>query len=183
MARARLLDITRTLRRSDRLPTGIDRVERAYLSHFIEDDERPFGLARTRLGYLLLDREGLRRFHAQLLGRSDWPAPDGLARIGSGVTPVAQGAEASLRQLAIGRTVPMMLGRLLREALSGDFDYYNVGHSNLTDRVMKSVSDAGGRSHILLHDVIPLQHPDWQRPGTAEQMQKKVRCIASTRVV
>ena len=42
------------------------------------------------------------------------------------------------------------------------------GHSNLTDRVLSSVRRAAcGRVAVLLHDTIPLDFPQFQRPGTA----------------
>ena len=62
----RLLDITRSLRRADRLPTGIDRVERAYLEQFLQDPDPVFGLCRTPFGYLILDRAGLQDFQNRL---------------------------------------------------------------------------------------------------------------------
>ena len=51
---ARLLDVTRLIRRAGRLLTGVDRVEMAYLSEFLEHSVPIFGLVRTSFGYVLL---------------------------------------------------------------------------------------------------------------------------------
>ena len=56
------------------MPTGIDRVERAYLDHFVRDDVPTFGLIRTAFGYLLLDRAGMIAFHDRLRGTVEWAA-------------------------------------------------------------------------------------------------------------
>ncbi len=43
MPAARLLDLTRSLRRAGRMATGVDRVERVYLDHFVSDELPAFG--------------------------------------------------------------------------------------------------------------------------------------------
>ncbi|MEO0692490.1 MAG: glycosyltransferase family 1 protein [Pseudomonadota bacterium] len=120
----------------------MDRVERAYVQHLLADAVQVFGLIRTRYGYLLLDRAGL----AALL--------DGAAL-------------ARLRHLAIGRAPPPLLGWMLRRRLPPGTGYLNVGHANLTDRVLGTVKSAlGAHVAVMIHDVIPLEHPDYQRDGT-----------------
>ena len=57
---ARLLDLSRSVSRIGQLPTGIDRVERAYLDAFLADPAPLFGLVRTAAGFLLLDEAGCR---------------------------------------------------------------------------------------------------------------------------
>ena len=63
---ARLLDLTRSLRRVGRVATGVDRVELAYLSHLLTGDAPLYGVARTALGYVLLDRAGMQGFYDRL---------------------------------------------------------------------------------------------------------------------
>lgn len=50
-------------------PTGIDRIERAYIDHLIDDPAPLFGLVRTKTGFLLLDKDGC----SQLLLHCDQP--------------------------------------------------------------------------------------------------------------
>lgn len=158
---ARLLDVTRTLRRAGRLATGVDRVERAYIRAFVNDPVPAFGIARTKLGYVLLNDAGLSRFL------------DGLT---PGLSEDA--ALAHLRAHAVGRTWPPGLGRLLKRYVPQGSAYFNVGHSNITPRVFSHVRRAlGGRVVVLVHDIIPLQAPQWQRPGTVEPFEEKMRLV------
>lgn len=171
----RLLDLTRSLRRAGRVATGVDRVEHAYLTKFLDDDVTVFGLVRTPLGYLLLDRAGLDRFAAQLRGAVPWGTASLLSRLVTGRSDIAKRAESDLRRSAIARATRGRLPQMLAAQLGGTFDYYNIGHSNLTQRVLGGVREAGGKVHVLIHDVIPLEYPQYQRPETIEPFREKLR--------
>jgi len=177
MVQARLLDLTRTLRRAGRTVTGVDRVERAYLHHFLTRPEPFFGLVRSAYGYLLLDAAGLAAFEARLEGRHPWGRAGLLARLPRGRDAALAAAESDLRRLAIGRCAAPGLERLLARHLGDAWTYYNVGHSNLTARVLSAVAARGGRVRVMVHDVIPLEHPDFQRPGTVEPFRDKLRRV------
>ena len=179
MARARLLDLTRSLRRADRHATGVDRVETAYLQHFLNDDAPCFGLVRTPLGYLLLDRVGLAAFLDRLHAVVPWGKATLLARLGKGRSPIIQQAESDLRRYAVARVTRGQLPKILAQHLADGFDYFNVGHSNLTTRVFEAIKQSGGRSHVLIHDVIPLTHPDYQRHGTVEEFRAKLQRVSA----
>ncbi len=171
-----MLDLTRSLRRAGRVATGVDRVERAYLRCLIGQVEPVFGLVRTAYGYLLLDRDGMQRFHGALSGASGWGARDLLSRLPRGRSPEVQIAEASLRRWAIARARPGGLGAMLRDHLPAGTLYFNVGHSNLTDRVLSTVRDLpDARIAIFVHDVIPLEFPQFQRQGTVAPFRDKLR--------
>ena len=175
---ARLLDLTRSLRRAGHVATGIDRVELAYLDRFISDTVPAYGLMRSAFGYLLMDADGMRAFRDRMAGTTNWGAPDVLSRLLRGRDQALINAEADARRLAIARCVPARLRQMLARHLSGGFDYFNVGHSNLTERVLRSVSYAQGQKHVLIHDVIPLEHPDFQRPGTVRPFREIVQRVA-----
>lgn len=175
---ARLLDLTRSLRRAGRLPTGVDRVERAYLRHLIGDDVPLFGLIRTALGYLLLDRAGMHAFLSRLEGRMGWPDADILSQLPRTREATVAQAETSLRRDSTARCSPLGLQKMLSRNLPGEFEYYNTGHSNITDRVLKTVKTAGGQINVLIHDVIPLEYPEFQRPGTVEPFREKLRRVS-----
>ena len=154
MARARLLDLTRSLRRADRRATGVDRVETAYLEQFLKDDAPCFGLVRTPLGYLLLDRTGLAAFLDRLQAAVPWGKATLLSRLGKGRSPIIQQAESDLRRHAIARASRGRLPAILTQHLANGFDYFNVGHSNLTTRVFAAVKQAGGQTHVLILSLI-----------------------------
>ena len=174
---ARLLDLTRTLRRVGRVATGVDRVERAYLQRFLAEDVPCFALCRTALGYVLLDRDGMRRFSDSLEGRREWMDVDLLSRLPGRRDAALQRAESTLRHLAHARALPQGLRRMLAQALPAGVDYYNIGHSNLTERVLRSVGAAQGKVHVMLHDVIPLELPEMQRPGTLRPFREMVQRV------
>lgn len=149
---ARLLDLTRLIRRAGTVLTGVDQVEAAYLRALLHDDVPLFGLIRSRLGYILLDRAGLDALCPVLTGN---PAD------------VRQGQILRLaRRHAIARVPPILLTRMLRRALPRRVAYVNVGHSNLTQRVLGALRAVDAHIAVMIHDVIPLEFPDYQRDGT-----------------
>ena len=151
----RLLDITRLMRRSGRVLTGIDRVELAYLRAVLADTAPAFGLIRSPYGYVLLGERGL----APLLER--------LACDPGDVWRVA-------RRGAVARVPPPMLPWALRRAGLGGARYINVGHSNLTRRVLRATKSVGMSVAVMIHDVIPLQYPEFQRDGSVERFARLV---------
>jgi len=182
-AEARLLDLTRLVSRAARLPTGIDRVELAYLDAFLADAVPVFGLVRSAWGFLLLDRQGLRAFRRKLSGQDPWGQPDMLSRLRPGLTCSRQRAESDMRRIALARSLPARLGRMLISHLPAGTVYVNVGHANLSDRVLHAVrSECGARIVVMIHDTIPLDFPQYQReqtPDTFRSMLKRVQRHAS----
>lgn len=175
----RLIDLTRLTSRAGRgALTGIDRVEAAWAHALSARPEPLFALVATRLGFLLLDRRGI----AALLGRVQGSIPLGppdligrLTRRGGG--PRGR-CEADLRRIAIGRAPGLLLGRLLRR-LGPRFDYFNLGHANPGRRALDRIARAGGRIRVMLHDTIPLDHPDLARKGTAPAFAALVAAVAA----
>ncbi|TDE37065.1 glycosyltransferase [Antarcticimicrobium sediminis] len=166
---ARLLDLTRLIRRAGRRPTGIDRVELAYLHHLLRTPVPLFALARSAYGYVLLDATGIADIAARLDGTRDWGRADLLSRLARHLPPQIRRAESDLRRAACARCRPMALARMLRRHLPDGFAYLNVGHSNLSARTLRGVRRGGaGRIAVLVHDVIPLEFPQYQRPGTPD---------------
>ena len=158
------------------MATGVDRVELAYLMHFLSDDTPCFGLVRTAFGYLLLDRDGLQGVQDRVEQRISWGMPDLLSRPLRGRTAIGKQAEADFRRLAIARAAPWRLSRLLGK-LPAPCQYFNVGHSNLTARVLTALNAQKIDINVLVHDVIPLEHPDYQQPGTVEPFRQKLKRV------
>jgi glycosyltransferase involved in cell wall biosynthesis len=149
---ARLLDLTRLMRRAGKVLTGVDRVEAAYLRAMLHDDVPLFGLIRSRLGYILLDRAGLDALCPVLTGNPADVRQDQIWQLA--------------RRRAIARVPPILLTRMLRRALPRRVAYVNVGHSNLTQRVLGALRAVNAHIAVMIHDVIPLEFPDYQRDGT-----------------
>ncbi len=173
-----LIDLTRLVSRQGRRMTGVDRVEHAWASQLAGAASLVWGLVRTRLGFVLLDRSGIAEVvrhaeglvageRADILGWLCWPG-----------SPARGLAETSLRRCALARAPRWRLARLLKMLPRG-FCYLNIGHANIDSRVMRAIHDVdGARIAVLLHDVIPLDHPDMTRPGTATVFARKVETIA-----
>ncbi len=156
--------------RANRVRTGVDRVELAYLDHFL-GLPGAFGLIRTGLGFLLLDRYGLPEFRRRLEA-DDWGPMDRISRWSRRLDAAQKAAVSTARSLAVARCLPGRLPAMLRGR--GVTDYYNVGHAGLDGRTLAALGRAGLRRHVLIHDTIPLDHPDWQRPGTALRFRRKL---------
>ena len=172
---ARLLDLTRTIRRAGRPATGVDRVERAYLRRLLEADTPVFGLVRTTLGYVLLERAGLARIADRVTGAVDWGPPDTLSALARGKGLAVRRAESDLRRVALARCLPARLGAMLRRHVPRGATYLNVGHTNLTDRVLWAMRhDLGARIVAMVHDTIPLDLPDLQKPGTVPDFRARL---------
>jgi glycosyltransferase involved in cell wall biosynthesis len=177
---ARLLDLTRLVSRQGHgVLTGIDRVELAYACRFLDETVPVFGLVRSAAGYLLLDRSGVSTVQAMAQGDLR-PSPVGLVdRLMRPRQPDRAAAEAALRHHCIARAVPPLLGRMLRRHLPAGCDAFLVGHADLTPRVMGALARRpGARVTVLLHDTIPLDHPEFARPGTPARFLRKLAAVS-----
>jgi glycosyltransferase involved in cell wall biosynthesis len=174
------LDLSRLVSRVGRGPwTGVDRVEAAWLDRLTHGDLTAFGMVRMRLGYALLDGAGLAALSNRLTGALPWGRPDLTARLTPGLTQPLLSAEADLRRLALATCPRPLLARMLRRYLPGGAVYLNTGHSNLTDRVLGTMAARGHRIAVLVHDLIPLTHPQFQRPGTPEAFAARMARVAA----
>ena len=180
-ASAWLLDLTRLVSRVGRGPlTGIDRVELAYLRHLLAGPEPLFGLVRTAVGFVLLDKAGANGVLDRVLGTVTLGPADLLSLLTQRHLPQALRAEADARRLAVARCVPMRLGATLCRVLPRGAVYVNVGHANLSARVMRAVkSVADAAIVVLVHDTIPLDYPQYCRPGMASAFAKKLAVVES----
>lgn len=158
--------------------TGVDRVEHAYLSELLSRDAYLHALVRTSLGFLLLDRSGAAALAALAGEQNAAPRAGTLARLLRRSDPARADAEALLRRLAVGRAPVPLLAALLRRRLPAGLRYLNLGHANLTDRVFAAVHAVpGARAGVLVHDVIPLDHPGLTRVGIPEVFARKLAAV------
>jgi glycosyltransferase involved in cell wall biosynthesis len=179
-AQAWLLDLTRLVSRLGRgTLTGIDRVELAYLQHLLARREPLFGLVRTALGFVVLDRAGARGVLDRVLGHVPLGPPDLLGLMTQRHLPQGLRAEADMRRLALVRCVAVRLEARLRRVLPPYTAYVNVGHANLSPRVMQAVKSVqGGQVVVMVHDTIPLDYPQFCRPGMAAGFATKLAVVA-----
>ncbi len=173
------LDLTRTLTRvGQAAPTGIDRVELAWAEHLLTVNPQMRGICRTTRGFLLLPPDGVRVLVARMrdggagLGRADaW------SRLtGRGARPRHR-AEAMLRGHAIDRCPPWGLAAMARR--HGARVYLNPGHSNHTARVLGAMRGSGARVVVLVHDLIPITHPELVPPKQPARFVARIARVAA----
>ena len=172
-----ILDISRTLSRIGHGgQTGIDRVEAAYLAEIRRRDDTLF-LARITRGIALIDRRGLDRVLSAQDGNA-LPPPDTLARLSRGLSPARRGAETLVREVALGWdwVLPGARMKTFAERLPGGAIYLNVGHSNLDPRLLGRVP---GLKAVLVHDLIPLDHPEFTRRDIPAKFERRMRAVAA----
>lgn len=146
-----LMDVSRLVKRliKGRLPTGIDRVSLAYINRY-----GPSSRAFVRLG----------RFHAVLPEKRSQclfrhllnPRPDFM---GQALWLLAVGAVSAAGSSGLS-------GRL----------FFNIGHSGLEDRNYEGLlRRLGVRPVFMVHDLIPITHPEYSRPGEREKHLVRMR--------
>lgn len=174
------LDLTRLLSRVGRGPlTGVDRVERAYADWVLDADPESRFLVRTSRGYILFGAEGAKAFLAALDGHDPWPRPDLLSRLTGKRDDPRHRAEALLRRHALDRCLHPNLFRVMSQNLREGTVYLNVGHSNLSADCLAAVrANADLRVVVLLHDLIPLEHPEFSRPEIPPHFEAMIRATA-----
>lgn len=149
-----LLDVTRLIWRRwrGRLPTGVDRVCLAYLRHFASRSQA------------VVQHERLRRI------LSVRASQDLFALLNS---PAESFRGALLR--GILRHLPGTSAR------GRDRLYLNVGHTGLDSNDFRRwVCRSHVRPVYLVHDLIPITHPQYCRPGEEQRHLERIRTVLTT---
>lgn len=184
MKRAVLFDATRLLSRIDRsAPTGIDRVCLAYAEHLLGRRDLAVTPVRSRRDQLSAVEP---RWFAETVVdlRTRWsgdPAP----------TPVETRLLAALTSARRGRSLVEAdqgevrtrrgLSQLLRQRPLGEPPrgavYINVGHTGLdSPRILDDLAERGVARVVMVHDLIPVTHPEYCRPGEGARHRTRMRC-------
>ena len=176
-----LLDLTRLVSRLGRgALTGVDRVELAWLEHLATRPVPLWGLVRTALGFVLLDGRGAQMVRDCATGIAPLGAADLLGRISRWDQPLRARAESDLRRVALARCMRPLLGRMLSRHLPTGTVYLNVGHADLAQGVMRAVRGIpAAKVLVLVHDTIPLDHPEFSRPGIPAVFARKLAVVAA----
>ena len=149
-----LLDVTRLIWRrwKGRLPTGIDRVCLAYLRHFGKRSQAVIQHERFRR---ILDRNASQDLFALL----EEPPKHFRAGLLPGILRHSRGLSGRGRN------------RL----------YLNVGHTGLDAQGFRDwTSRTRVRPVYLVHDLIPITHPQTCRAGEADRHRKRMRTVLTT---
>ncbi|WP_439530924.1 glycosyltransferase family 4 protein [Pannonibacter sp.] len=189
-----LLDITRLMGRGLRAsPTGIDRVEFAYLDHllartdidlgFVEAGDFGLRLLPRSAGLDLRDRTaanwgvtetGPSAAYGRTLRFLGLDAPE--ATLTEGRRDAVTGAAAWVKRAAgqVAGTLSNNPGRI-----TGGI-YINVAHANLTAPALpRWLERSGVRPVFLIHDLIPITHPEYCRPGHDDLHRRRMATVAA----
>ena len=148
-----LIDVSRLIWRSwrGRPATGIDRVCLAYLDQF---GPRSQAVIQRRGRFFVLTPDWSDRLRRQLLQRS-----------GTGKGRLLQ---LLMPALATARRAPRHEGMV----------YLNVGHTGLDDPALAQwIATNKLRAIYLIHDLIPLTHPQYCRPGEDAKHARRMRTV------
>ncbi|WP_435257155.1 glycosyltransferase family 4 protein [Thioclava sp. FR2] len=160
--------------------TGIDRVELAYLEGLLGQEKPVFGLARSPAGVLLLSETSLGEVLGWAKGATLPTRVDLIGRIGRKGQPILAAVEARLRRAAIARAPIFLAGRMLRRHLPIGAVYLNVGHANLSDRILQVLRNGAElKVVVMLHDTIPLDFPQYARADQVKVFQRRVAAISA----
>jgi len=168
-----LLDISRLVSRASRpTPTGIDRIELAYAEHLIAH-------AGDRLGFVAMNAAGdispLRPRYGTVLMHTlakCWRDPDDTGRTARRIGLLAQASG-----LLPGRA---LLSPSMRQH-GGRPVYLLVSHQNLHRRATLTQFKArsGAAFVFFVHDLIPIDYPEYARPGQAERHMQRIGTICA----
>ena len=185
-----LYDASRLLSRADRsAPTGVDRVCLAYAEWLLSRPDVTTIPVRGRKNRLVVvDKAWFRRFVADLRARWDVGAAEGdadhaarmLAALTAAKRPTASviGAPPPA-PVAQPRDRMRVLKQFFRSRHAAPLPaadlYLNVGHTTLQDpSALIALKAAGVAPVILIHDLIPITHPEFCRPGDGDKHRDRV---------
>jgi glycosyltransferase involved in cell wall biosynthesis len=168
------LDLSRLLSRAGRgTPTGIDRVELAYAEHLIANGASACFTALSASGGLgLLQRQSAEQFVAAI--GAAWRGGPDPAQQNRRVRRIARQAHIALlagrpralvAQLRAGRAQPV---------------YLLVSHHHLEKRrlIARLKERSRARFICLVHDLIPIEFPEYAKPGQAAHHLSRIETAA-----
>jgi glycosyltransferase involved in cell wall biosynthesis len=170
-----MLDISRLIWRAHRTgPSGIDRVELAYAEHFLADDaRRPAYAVIHLLGWLFgVNHAGARGFVRKLAARWQGGAAEGDE--GRVVRLLDLYASLFTGQWRAG----FQLRRRFREHSAPPI-FLVVSHHHLArDHTIRNIRRSfGARCVCFLHDLIPIDYPEYFASGKAQAHRRLTETI------
>jgi glycosyltransferase involved in cell wall biosynthesis len=164
-----ILDLSRLLSRVlHTTPTGIDRVEMAYARELLRrlPGQLRFAAVHPIAGYGRLPTQDVLRFLDET--ENLWAGRERRDRIGLRI--------AAARKLWALRPQPAP-----KVEATGANVYLQASPNNLTkpDLIAKILKREQARFVCLVHDLIPIQYPEYARPGGADQHRKRMDTLGS----
>lgn len=165
MATEVILDLSRLLSRvRHHTPSGVDRVEMAYARGLeaLYGEQLRFAAVHPFGRYGRLPRSGALRFLDEMERR--WESEDGAAG-----------------QRSLAQALPALLGLLPRAPRAGGGIYVQASPHHLTDRqlVRRILARERARFLCLVHDLIPIEYPEYARPNGARLHTNRIETVTA----
>lgn len=187
MALTVLFDATRLVTRTNRdAPTGVDRVCLAYAEWLLGLPNVQLEPVRTRRGDLVsLDRQWFSGVCGDL--RRRWSGSDNSAseqalldvlttsteRRQALRAPPANSMRAETRRRM--QIIRRLMASSTRRRGPAQQIYVNVGHTGLDQpAILAGLARDGVRTVVMIHDLIPITHPEYCRPGDGDRHRRRV---------
>jgi len=177
---AHILDISRLVSRAHlSFDTGVDRVERAFVYDSLQRFDPSFFLARIGREYAVLESSAMQEF-LNLEQRDDWQVPTGIDRFRFKLSGKQRRVRATIRRLSLftarSKDLPKSLGSLGLD----QFDYTNVGHTNLGAKFLHVIRSSGARKmSAFVHDLIPLDYPEYCRADRVDPFAENMKNVSA----
>jgi glycosyltransferase involved in cell wall biosynthesis len=191
VTRSVLFDASRLLSRAERTaPTGVDRVCLAYAEWLLSRPDLTVTAVRTRQDQLVVvDGAWFSKCVKAL--RSRWTGDFfersltlDEVRLMTALTGGARTTDSIMSQPPIDPArAPGRRARVLKQLFRSQWTrklppsslYFNVGHTGLTDpSILSGLAERGIERIVMLHDLIPITHPEFCRPGDGEKHRARV---------
>ncbi len=191
MTRSVLFDASRLLSRAERTaPTGVDRVCLAYAEWLLSLRDVAVTPVRGRQDQLVAVDEPWFRQCVKTL-RSRWTGDffersltEDEMRLMTALASGHKAAESVIGEPPAdpGKT-PGRRARVFKQLFRSQWIqnlpdsslYFNVGHTGLTDPgILRELEERGIQRIVLLHDLIPITHPEFCRPGDDVRHRERV---------
>ncbi len=188
-----LFDASRLLSRTERsAPTGVDRVCLAYAEWLIEHPVYRMTPVRARKDQLArVDNDWFRQRLTEL--RMRWTGPgavselngearrlfDALSSPEDGASVIGRAPEEAPQPRKKPTRVWKQYFRSRRIAAPpAARAYINVGHTSLnTPDILTSLAHGGIERIIMVHDLIPVTHPEFCRPGDGAKHERRMENV------
>ncbi|MND94764.1 D-inositol-3-phosphate glycosyltransferase [compost metagenome] len=191
MSRDILFDASRLLSRTDRsAPTGVDRVCLAYAEWLVEHPDYRMVPVRSRHDQLAaVDPQWFRDCMVDL--RQRWTGGATTRALNADERRLFSALEADQPTASVIGTPPdphqpqkkrkkarvwkqYFRSRRVAEPPPGRL-YFNVGHTSLnTPEILTCLGAQGIERVVMLHDLIPITHPEFCRPGDGDKHRRRV---------
>ncbi|OUS05766.1 hypothetical protein A9Q96_11250 [Rhodobacterales bacterium 52_120_T64] len=171
-----VIDISRTISGADKgFLTGIDRVERAYIEHFLNSPKSVLFLARFNRQSALLNQKSMRELYTIIQQNGPW---DTLG-IGALFRQPKHHATSEVRKTVrrLATSWPLLERGLKTHAPTG-FVYLNVGHSKLSPGLWPKLRRCGAIKIVaMIHDLIPIDFPQFATSKCTAKFRTQMQAL------